>query len=34
MLNNATELKMSKLADEAGVIGACLLVWKRVLSQV
>lgn len=34
LLNNATELKMSKLADEAGVIGACLLVWKRVLSQV
>lgn len=34
MLNNATELKMSKLGEEAGVIGACLLVWKRVLSQV
>jgi glucokinase-like ROK family protein len=34
MLNNATELKMSKLGDEAGVIGACLLVWKRILSQV
>lgn len=34
MLNNATELKMSKLGDKAGVIGACLLVWKRVLSQV
>ena len=34
LLNNATELKMSKLAEEAGVIGACLLVWRRVLSQV
>jgi Transcriptional regulator/sugar kinase len=34
LLNNSTELKMSKLRDEAGVMGACLLVWKRVLSQV
>lgn len=34
MLNNATALKMSKLGDEAGVIGACLLAWKRVLSKV
>lgn len=34
MLNNTTALKMSKLADEAGVIGACLLAWKRVLSKV
>lgn len=34
LLNNATELKMSKLGEEAGVIGACLLVWRRVLSQV
>lgn len=34
LLNNATELKMSKLSEEAGVIGACLLVWRRVLSQV
>jgi predicted NBD/HSP70 family sugar kinase len=34
LLNNDTELKMSKLADEAGVIGACLLVWTRVLSKV
>jgi len=34
MLNNATDLKMSKLGEEAGVIGACLLAWKRVLSKV
>ena len=34
LLNNATDLKMSKLGDEAGVIGACLLAWRRVLSQV
>lgn len=32
MLNNATQLKMSKLGEQAGVIGACLLVWKRLLA--
>ncbi|MDF9797590.1 transcriptional regulator of PTS gene [Catalinimonas alkaloidigena] len=32
MLNNATELKMSRLGEQAGVIGACLLVWKRLLA--
>src|SRR5690606_1818571 len=34
MLSNATSLKLSRLGDEAGVIGACLLAWNRVLSQV
>ena len=34
LLNNATELKMTKLGEEAGVIGACLLVWRRVLAQI
>jgi len=34
LLSNATALKMSRLGDEAGVIGACLLAWQRVLSQV
>jgi predicted NBD/HSP70 family sugar kinase len=31
LVNNDTQLKMSKLGEEAGVIGACLLVRNRLL---
>ncbi|GEO02519.1 transcriptional regulator [Adhaeribacter aerolatus] len=34
LLNNSTQLKMSKLRERAGVIGACLLVRNRLLTIV
>ena len=34
LVNNDTQLKMSKLGEQAGVIGACLLVRNKVLSLV
>ena len=34
MVNNDTQLKMSNLGEEAGIIGACLLVRNQVLSLV
>lgn len=34
LVNNDTELKMSKLGDQAGIIGACLLVRNRLLTLV
>jgi predicted NBD/HSP70 family sugar kinase len=33
LVNNDTQLKMSKLGKNAGIIGACLLVRNRILSQ-
>ena len=32
LVNNDTQIKMSKLGKQAGVIGACLLVRTRLLS--
>ena len=34
LVNNDTQLKMSKLGEQAGIIGACLLVRNKVLSLV
>lgn len=34
LVNNDTQLKMSKLGERAGIIGACLLVRNKVLSLV
>lgn len=34
LVNNDTQLKMSKLGEKAGIIGACLLVRNKVLSLV
>jgi predicted NBD/HSP70 family sugar kinase len=34
LVNNDTQLKMSKLGEKAGVIGACLLVRNRLLGLV
>lgn len=34
LVNNDTQLKMSRLGDQAGVIGACLLVRNRLLALV
>ena len=34
LVNNDTKLKMSKLGEQAGIIGACLLVRNKVLSLV
>jgi predicted NBD/HSP70 family sugar kinase len=34
LVNNDTQLKMSKLGERTGVIGACLLVRKRLLSLI
>jgi predicted NBD/HSP70 family sugar kinase len=33
LVNNDTQLKFSKLGEDAGVIGACLLVRKRILED-
>lgn len=33
LVNNDTQLKMSKLRESAGIMGACLLVRNRLLSQ-
>ena len=34
LVNNDTQLKMSKLGEQAGIIGACLLVRNKVMSLV
>lgn len=34
LVNNDTQLKMSKMGEQAGIIGACLLVRNKVLSLV
>jgi predicted NBD/HSP70 family sugar kinase len=34
LVNNDTRLKMSKLGERAGIIGACLLTGNKVLSLV
>ena len=34
LVNNDTQLKISKLGEDAGIIGACLLVRKRLMDDV
>jgi transcriptional regulator of PTS gene len=33
LLNNATQLKMTRLGEQAGIYGACLLVRNRLLAM-